>query len=407
MAGESLLVLIGLVAAWFLGYRSQYRKNKRNKSSSSDSAFGKDYFIGLNYLLNDEPDGAIDIFISSLELSAKTLQSCLALGTLLRRRGKVDRSISVFQELLAWPQLSSDELDNVKVELVKSYIAAGLLDRAEGLLEELQSANSEIKKQALVQGLTVYQLEKDWLKGIATLEELLKICVSSQRGLYLKQASHFFCELAEGEIAVQHNASAREYLKKAFQMDKNNVRTSILLGKLEIHLKNYKEAIKALSRIKQQDKKFVSEAFPLILNCYQKSAQNKKLQKFIQEGLDSSSSAIVLLGITGYIEEESGRQAASDFLLEKLKERPSLRMLSRALLLAANRSDGNDKVGSTPDVIDTESLLLFHNILKDYIKTQALYRCDNCGFQLKSLHWMCPGCSSWGDVKPEHVMPGG
>jgi lipopolysaccharide assembly protein B len=383
------LIFVALCAAWYLGYI-----NKGKKKLKIDARITKDYFIGLNYLLNDEPDGAIDVFISALELNSNTLETYMALGTLLRRRGKVDRSISVYQDLLAWSELDGDELDRVKVELVSSYIAAGLLDRAEGLLAELQLANTEIKIMALIQGITVYRLEKEWLSAVQVSNELLKICAPDLRALYQTQCSHFYCELAQSEITAQHYASAREYLKKAYQMDKENVRTSLLLGKLEFQLENYKSAIKVLNKVKLQDEQFVAETFPLLIMSYQRAELEKKIPKFIQESLDSQYSSMVLLGIANYIEAESGKGAASDFLMEQLKEKASLRMMSQALLLA-----------SSSEVEQKESMLLFHSILSEYIKTRASYKCGNCGFQLKSLHWQCPSCSSWGEVKPDNVIP--
>ena len=156
-----LLLLAALASGWWLGRRS---------SKSGGSYFGlgsnkpptNDYFIGLNYLLNDEPDDAIDIFIESLEINSNTLETHLALGTLLRRRGKVDRSITLYQDLLGKSIFSRSELNEIKISLVQSYISAGLLDRAEHLLKELRNEKGSIKVQALVLSANVYQLEKDW-----------------------------------------------------------------------------------------------------------------------------------------------------------------------------------------------------------------------------------------------------
>lgn len=385
------LIIIGLGAAWYLGYRS------RNKASKIPrKGLARDYFIGLNYLLNDEPDDAIDIFTAALELNSNTLETYMALGTLLRRRGKVDKSLAVYQDLLAWPHLTQDEHAQVKVELVRSYIAAGLLDRAESLLEELSTAPTEIKIEALIQGITVYQIEKEWLKAIDVCSQLLKICPPSLRELYRHQSSHFFCELAQNEIALQHYSVAKDYLKKSFQMDANNVRASLITGALELEQGNYYDAIKVLSKVSQQDDCFIAEAFPLLLEAYQKSALDKKLEKFIQTCLDSKYSSRVLIEITGYIEKQSGLQAANDFLKKYLKAEPSLSLLSRALLLTSILT----KTQSSQQNVSSESLSLFHNILASHIKAQALYKCDDCGFELKHLHWMCPSCSNWGSVKP-------
>ncbi len=130
----ALLMLIALALAWYSGYRTQIRSKYLQTKKDN-----KDYFIGLNYLLNDEPDQSIDAFIASLEINSNTLESHLALGNLLMRRGKVDGSVAVYQKLLANSQLKNIELNQVKLGLVKSYVAAGLLDRAEKLIDELKS----------------------------------------------------------------------------------------------------------------------------------------------------------------------------------------------------------------------------------------------------------------------------
>ena len=222
----SILILIAVALAWYSGYKTQL---KSKYSASKDE--NKDYFIGLNYLLNDEPDQSIDAFISSLEINSNTLESHLALGNLLRRRGKVDGSIAVYQKLLANSQLNNAEINQVKLGLVKSYVAAGLLDRAEKLIDELKVAETKIQIAALNIGLTVYQLEKEWQKAIKVANDLLKLSLPNKRHEIQVKASHFYCELAEKELEFQHYNQAREYLHNAINLDKTNVRTSLIIGR--------------------------------------------------------------------------------------------------------------------------------------------------------------------------------
>ena len=204
-----LLLLVALGLGWGLGRRARF--NSTSKSSRPYRNLpAKDYFIGLNYLLNDEPDDAIDIFIDSLEISSHTLETHLALGTLLRRRGKVDRSIALYQDLLGKSNFSRTELNEIKISLVQSYISAGLLDRAEHLLKELRNEKGDIKVQALVLSANVYQLEKDWQEGVNALLELLKVCPSSKRSTYQNLASHFYCEMAEEELENAPKPKRRE-----------------------------------------------------------------------------------------------------------------------------------------------------------------------------------------------------
>src|SRR5690554_3258183 len=207
-----LLMLLALAAAWYLG------RLNRSRSRPARQNGGRDYFIGLNYLLNEQPDEAIDTFIAALEVNTDVFETHLALGTLLRRRGKVDKSIVVYQKLLERPGLGEYDASRIKLELLRSYIAAGLLDRAETLLGELGDAGPELRHAALLQAISLYQLERDWVRAVQSAEELLRIASVRERSRYQVMASHFQCELAELAIAEERYDEALLNLKKALQL---------------------------------------------------------------------------------------------------------------------------------------------------------------------------------------------
>jgi lipopolysaccharide biosynthesis regulator YciM len=377
-----LLLVLALAASWYSGYSSK-ASQKRSARLNSE----QDYFIGLNYLLNDEPEQSVDSFIASLEINSTTLESHLALGTLLRRRGKVDSSIAVFQKLLAESQLDDADLDKVKLGLTKSYVAAGLLDRAERLIDELKVADVEIRYAALLQGIVVYQLEKEWLKAIMMVNELLKVCPANQRQTFQLKASHYYCELAEKEMGLQHYNQAREYLHSASGMSKNNARASLLLGKLELAQGHYSKAIKVLQKISTQDSDFKVEAFDLLVSAYQSLGQEAELKRYIEHCLQDSPSPGLILKVVQHVEAAENKQQARDLLLQQLQNKPAIELLGDAILLDA----GADKLNNAS---------LFKATLNNYLNAKARYQCKNCGFELQKLHWLCPGCNEWGYVKP-------
>lgn len=387
-----LVILATLAIGWFLGRIS--RRTSAGGKKPVRNLPSRDYFIGLNYLLNDEPDDAVDIFIDALEVNSNTLETHMALGTLLRRRGKVDRSIAVYQDLLARPGFSQGELNRIKINLVQSYISAGLLDRAEGLLEDLKKTVGDIKVQALIQSANVYQLEKDWQQGVEALNELMKVCPPALRPKYQNRASHFYCELAENELQREHFGNARDFLKRAVALDRNNVRVSILLGKLEDRCHNYREAISNYLRVKKQDPAFMADVFEPLVECFKKAGREKGLQKFIQSCMTEETNTTVLLGLAAYLEKEKGMDAAQRFLLEQLRHKSSLRMMAKMLELEPVPENEPGPAGAERS--------LLHKVLTEYIDGKTQYQCVNCGFELKSLHWLCPSCSRWGTVK--HVM---
>lgn len=166
-----LWLLVAVAAGWLLA-RYSIKPARRSRRTTSD--IYHDYFVGLNYLLRDEPDEAVDTFIRGLEVNGDTFETHLALGTLLRRRGKVDKAITVHQDLLARSGLPSEFGDSVRLELSNDYIAAGLLDRAERLLKELLSDDNPSRWDALAQLVTVYQIEKEWAQAIEMVDQLIQ-----------------------------------------------------------------------------------------------------------------------------------------------------------------------------------------------------------------------------------------
>src|SRR5882762_1834435 len=157
-----LLFFICIAAAWLLGYRARPKEEPQRKVN-----LPRDYLMGLNFLLNEEPDKAVDIFIKMLEVDSNTVETHLAVGKLFRRRGEVDRAIRIHQNLIARPQLERIYREQSLFELGQDYLSAGMLDRAERIFLELVSAKSH-SAQALRILIDIYQQEKEWEKAAQT-----------------------------------------------------------------------------------------------------------------------------------------------------------------------------------------------------------------------------------------------
>ncbi len=387
-AGSSLLFLLVLTAAlgvaWLAGYRSRFRKFPALKRSPE-----QDYFIGLNYLLNDEPDDAIDIFINALELNTDTLETHLALCTLLRRRGKVDRAIGHCQYLLNTQGFGTRELSEIKINLVRSYLAAGLLDRAERLLEELMRGTPAVREAALGLAITVYQMEKDWTQALQAVMELLKICPTAKRAELQLQASHFHCELAELALARADQDAARSELKKAAAIRRSNVRMYLLQARIEMGSGQGAEAVKTLQKVLQYDPSYAGEACAAMLECFKEQGQDVQVTALLEDALAPDAGSRQLLARAAIVASQRGNPAGLQLLQQGLEAHPSLGVLARTLSIAAGES------GDQKGVLRQSAA-----ILDQHLQNCPQYRCDNCGFDLKHLHWLCPGCSRWGTVKP-------
>jgi lipopolysaccharide biosynthesis regulator YciM len=385
---ELLLLLLPLAAAsgWMAAKRSG-RRSEQNLRAQDPA-----YFKGLNYLLNEQPDKAIDVFIQMLEVDSDTVETHLALGNLFRRRGEVERAIRIHQNLIARPTLNRDHRGQALLELGKDYLRAGLLDRAENLFEEL-AESSLYQQQALRNLLTIYEREKEWencLQVSNRLESLTGEPLSKER-------AHYHCELAEEAQAARDFNLASKLLKKAQGLDRNCTRASMLLGAMEREAGDHRAAIRTFQKVGQQDAAYLSEILPALVDSYKRANRSSELRGYLQQLYTHNRGYAEALAMTGVIREEEGDEAAVSFLTAHLQDKPSLEGLERLLNLPLK---GNPNAPS-------EILDMLRVLMKKLLEEQQSYQCLNCGFSAKAMHWQCPSCHTWSSIKPVQTVNGG
>lgn len=384
------LLLVAIFCGWLMGrFASPSRKSIKKKPSD----LFEDYFVGLNYLLNDEPDEAIDTFIDALEINSETIETHLALGALLRRRGKVDKAIKVHQALLARPGLEQSFSEATRLQLALDHISAGLLDRAERLLNEILSeADSKSKNEALLQLITIYQTEKEWEKAIVS-SELLLADPAFRKDLELRsEAAHFCCEFAEQLLDQEEDSKAKTQLKRAFTFDKGNIRALSLLAKIEQRQGNFKTAIKQLLRIHSSSPEFVGLLLEPLSECYQQLGTMQDFEKLLRSILSEGSNNNVMLALAELIKKDSGNEAAASFLNTYLAEQPSLEGLLE--LLGLQIADVDDEFARSLSSVQT--------LITKMQRNSSEYQCNHCGYESKNHYWMCPSCKKWDKIKPIH-----
>lgn len=239
-------VLALLPIAAYSGYRLGRKQRKEQKSSNG--SLSSNYIKGLNYLLNEQADKAVDTFIDLLTVDTDTVETHLALGNLFRKRGEVDRAIRLHQNLIARPQLKTEDRNTALYQLGLDYNAVGMYDRAVSLFNELLS-DPEHKSESLHQLLNIYQLTKDWDQAAKIAEQLQSSLGEEQS----KPLAHFYCELADQKQIEGDIKAALANLKKALSINPDSVRASILQGDIYLQQSNFKQAIKAYQRILKQD----------------------------------------------------------------------------------------------------------------------------------------------------------
>lgn len=311
-------VLALLPIAAYSGYRLGRKQRKEQKSSNG--SLSSNYIKGLNYLLNEQADKAVDTFIDLLTVDTDTVETHLALGNLFRKRGEVDRAIRLHQNLIARPQLKTEDRNTALYQLGLDYNAVGMYDRAVSLFNELLS-DPEHKSESLHQLLNIYQLTKDWDQAAKIAEQLQSSLGEEQS----KPLAHFYCELADQKQIEGDIKAALANLKKALSINPDSVRASILQGDIYLQQSNFKQAIKAYQRILKQDIAFLPEALPKIAEAYNAQHDLKGYKQFLNESLQHDAGVSLLIELSKIIQKENGDKAAALLIGEYLQDKPSLK----------------------------------------------------------------------------------
>ncbi|MDX1518659.1 MAG: lipopolysaccharide assembly protein LapB [Gammaproteobacteria bacterium] len=380
------LLFVAVISGWLLG-----RRTLQSDAGNNRFIMHPEYFKGLNYVLNEQPDKAIEVFVKMLEVDSETVETHLALGNLFRRRGEVDRAIRIHQNLIARPSLEKDQRALALLELGMDYMRSGLLDRAESLFNELIEMGM-YRKQAYRELLDIYQQEKDWDKAITTARKLENVTAESLAHVI----AQFYCEQAADHLRNGRMSQFRERIGKALTNDPDCVRASIMTGNQELKSGNVREALKAYKRIESQDIDFISEVIAPMHECYKSNGKMDEFIEFLRKITEQTGSITALLTLVRLIAERDGEDEASRLIITELRKRPSVRGVDRLLEFALHNTSGETR----------DSLLTIKDLTGELLKNRSAYRCNQCGFEAKALHWQCPGCKTWSSVKPIYGIEG-
>ncbi|HVF35882.1 MAG TPA: lipopolysaccharide assembly protein LapB [Candidatus Saccharimonadia bacterium] len=381
-----LLLPTAAALSWYFA-----RRGSERSSGAQVHRLRTNYFRGLNYLLNEQPDKAIEVFLKIAEVDSDTVETHLALGNLFRRRGEVDRAIRVHQNLISRPTLSAEQKTAALLELGEDYMRAGLLDRAETLFSDLVNIDARAPS-ALKHLISIYQQERDWHKAIDHARRLEQATGESQ-GRVIAQ---YFCELTEHSRTRHDLESARRHLAEAFGCEAHCVRGRIIEGQMAIDAGEPERALQSFERVVEQDMEFVPEVLQPALRCYERLHEPLKARGFLRGLSERYAGISPVLALAKLIEREDGDDAAVGYLTEQLRVKPSVRGLMALIDLNLKSATGPAR----------ENLLILKELTRKLVEGKAVYRCSRCGFGARAHHWQCPGCKSWGSVKPIHGVAG-
>lgn len=386
---ELLFLLLPVAAGygWIMG-RNSVRQAQRKQSS----ILSRHYYKGLNFLLSDQPDKAVDTLIKMINLNTDTVETHIAMGNFFRHRGEIDRAIRVHQNLVSRDELQPGQRENALKELGKDYTQAGFLERAENAF--LQLLNSEkhylIAQQQL---FSIYQTTKEWGRAIELAERMVN-CHGDNDDVS-ERLAHFYCEQAQLELKAGEQGKALELLQKAVNADEHAVRPWLMLGEIALEQDRYNDASSYLLQVAERDISWFSEAVPLLESIAKETGNWDDFAKNLEAHWQQCATSY--LAMVDVLLARGEHNKAAEYLLEQLRNRPTMRGFKTLMGLYIDQIE---------DKASTESLELLEELVEKQMMQRPKYRCQSCGFSGRKLYWLCPSCKKWGVVKPIKGLDG-
>jgi len=380
-----LWLLLGIPVFFGLGWVAA-RVDIRQLVSESRT-LPRGYFKGLNFLLNEQPDKAIDAFIEIVRLDPETADMHFALGNLFRRRGETERAIRVHQNLLSRPDLPQEQKEHAQYELGMDYLKAGLLDRAEETFNSMVSGQYAVQARRAL--LEIFQREKEWPRAIEAAIGLQESGAGSRQ----KEIAQFYCELAQDALVHMHPEDALPLLEKSLQADRVNVRATMLTGDAQLAQGDVEGALMTWRRVEQLSVPHVALVAGRMMDGYRKVGRPQEGVNLLQSYLEQASSIDLLEVVYKAVMELHGVEAAKELVVNELRRTPTLMGLDK--LLEAHLIDA-------PAAVVSE-LSLVKNLVHGYTQKLARYQCGQCGFKARQFYWQCPGCSRWESYPPRRT----
>lgn len=346
------------------------------------------YFKGVDFLLKEQPDKAIEAFIDVVRVDPETIELHFALGSLFRRRGEYDRAIRMHQNLIDRADLGTEQRISALFELGQDYLKAGILDRAEDVFKRLTEGPHAADARRFL--LEIYEQEKEWVRA----SELAQRLAADSGESRAKEIAQYLCELAATEAAQSRREAARKHLENALEWSRKCVRASIQFGDLERAGGKLDEAIGHWKYIEQQNPAYLALVAQRLLEVHRESGRAEEGLTLLAGYLERYPSLDLLDTVFQHTLEAKGPEAAYKLVRDELRRNPTLLGLDR--LLEAQI------VGTVvPD--RRRDLELVRNLIHSHTTRLARYRCENCGFKARQFYWHCPACGGWETYPPRRT----
>jgi lipopolysaccharide assembly protein B len=358
---------------------------------SESSLLPRSYFQGLNFLLNEQQDKAIEAFIEVVQVDPQTIELHFALGSLFRRRGEIDRALRMHLNLVERADLEEDKKQQALFELAQDYLKAGILDRAEQTFQQLLS--STYAKESVEFLLEIYQKEKDWLKAIDMSRRLGDLTGQP----HSKETSAFYCELAVLELSRKQKDAAIVHLEQALEANPGSVRATIMLGDIEHEAGNDKRAVEIWKKIEMQDPQYLQLAAERLLEAHRKQGREEEGINLLMEYQAKYPSQDLVDALFKAILKRDGAEAAYQMVRNELHRNPTLLGLDK--FLEARLLEVTGAIRSDVEIVK--------NLIHQRTRSLAMYHCSSCGFRARQFYWHCPACHGWETYSPRRSEENG
>ena len=381
MPTESTFILASIfiilaATGWALGYFGE---------RDDQPPLNIDYLKGLNFLLNDQTDQAVEHFLKMVRVDSTTIETHFALGNLFRKRGEVNRAIRIHQNIIARPDISNQQRDQAFHSLAKDYLHAGLLDRAEILFTRL-SVDSDYRQEALFNLIKIYEQEKEWQKAIEVSQKLSKLGdkISCEH-----QISHYICELAEEAISAENYKEASLLISEIKVNNETTLRTDLIKANIAFVEGDLRNAAEIYYKILNKNSYLITESLPLLFDIYIKQDELNELDSRLLSILESYPNVRNDIAYTAILNDIRG-SVVIDQCIEKYIQDDST--LSEFISV-------NDIFRFEPS-IRVEATAKIRHGLRVLGTTNPRYQCNECGFSSQKLLWLCPSCKDWETQRP-------
>ncbi|MEF9948434.1 MAG: lipopolysaccharide assembly protein LapB [Comamonas sp.] len=375
-------ILLGLPVAFVLGWLASRWDLRQVRADNRQAP--KAYFKGLNFLLNEQQDKAIDAFIEAVQNDPDTTELHFALGNLFRRRGEYNRAVRVHEHLLSRADLSRPDRDRAQHALAQDFLKAGLLDRAEEALNRLEGTQYEA--EARLSLLAIYERSRDWTQAAAIVRKMQ----AAAQGDFSTRLAHYLCEDAQAQVAHGQLDKAFSQLQQALETAPQAPRPRLELAQLQHRQGQSAQALTSLQALAQNSPAALPLAASLMVEVAEATGEIEPTRALLRKHYEQAPSLDLLQALVALDKKSNQPDAPGRLRLVNHLERES------SLVAAAQWLEG-----------ETLSEEQYHGTVQKALnhatKPLTRYRCAACGFEARTHFWHCPGCQSWDSYPARRV----